>query len=219
MEKSNNNFNIQMFQDFIKNANNYLTCGPDCQKEKKKEELHKKYINAKSNLIEAPDELEKATQEYITFTQGEHGYEEYINNELEKKSKKIGLSLKNNFEEEIKKIQTEEKSFLVIHKNYKYLEELLLKKKQENKEFENLLKVKSSDIITNERKSFYENQQIDTYKKYYFIFISFYYLLVFIYCIIFLYYKNWSKIFIGVLLLFYPWVINHLMLNYSHNYV
>ncbi len=88
-----NNIDINQFNDFINNANSALSCDADCQDKKKRNELKKKYLEAKTNLLTAPVQLETTYKNYLTYTKGDDAYNEYQERELQEKAKTIVSTL------------------------------------------------------------------------------------------------------------------------------
>lgn len=80
------NFNLTEFNNLMNLANETISCGPTCVQNKKTQELEKTYLDAEANMVSAPEQLFSAKKDFITFTQGESVYNEYIDNELQKKS-------------------------------------------------------------------------------------------------------------------------------------
>ena len=70
------NFNINDFNNFVSQANQAITCGPSCMEKEKSQQLEKNYLDAETNVASAPQQLFTAKKEYISYTQGESGYNE-----------------------------------------------------------------------------------------------------------------------------------------------
>ena len=62
--------------DLIQLASEYIECGPECQKDKKSEELYNKYIKSQTVLKSAPDNLEKNKKNYYVYTYGPAYYDD-----------------------------------------------------------------------------------------------------------------------------------------------
>ena len=56
----------ERLNDFLNNANNILSCDADCQEQRKKSDLKKKYLEAKTNLLTAPIQVETSYKNYLT---------------------------------------------------------------------------------------------------------------------------------------------------------
>ena len=72
------NFNINDFNNFLTKANETISCGPSCMEKQQSQQLEQNYLDAETNVASAPQQLFTAKKEYITYTQGESGYNEYI---------------------------------------------------------------------------------------------------------------------------------------------
>jgi hypothetical protein len=111
-------------------------------------------------------------------TQGNLAYNNLQNEELKKKAELIANSFQNNFNEEIKEINLEIDTYKGLLINLKNVIELYLNYKKENRELEQELKDETSDVLTNERKTYYEDQGIDSLKYYYYILLVIYVIFV-----------------------------------------
>ena len=155
MRNNRNNVDVNKFNDFLDNANKVLSCDSNCQEQKKKDELKKKYLEAKTNLLTAPNQVETSYKNYLTYTKGDSAYNEYRDNELQQKAELVITTFKTNFNEGIEKAK----------ESYDTYSGLLLN-------FE--VKNKTSDVLTNDRKTYYEDQSIDNLSFYYYIILVIY---------------------------------------------
>jgi len=172
-----NNFNLNSFNSFIQKATEAVMCDSNCQKEKTAEELKQKYLASKTNLASASNQVDVAQQNYVTFTQGELVYNDQKEEDLHQKAKIIINKFNQNFDNDSKKITYQIDTYKGLAVNFKNVVELYLSYTKENIELSKQLKDSTSDVLTNERKTYYENQGIDTLNYFY------YYLLLFIYVI------------------------------------
>ena len=173
-----NNIDVNKFNDFLDNANNVLACDSNCQEEKKKDELKKKYLEAKTNLLTAPNQVETSYKNYLTYFKGDAAYNEYLENELQNKAKTIILTFKSNFKDEIEKANESYDTYTGLLLNFANIVELYKKLVKENGSLTLAVKNMSSDLLTNDRKTFYEDQSIDN--------LAFYHTIILIIYIIFL---------------------------------
>jgi len=185
-----NSFNIDNFNSFLEKASQTISCGTECQRKKKEELLKQNYINKQSNLATASDQLQVSEKEYITFTQGELAYNQLEHQQINQKSDQIASTFQQNFDEEVAKIESQLSTYNGLLINFKNIVELYLKYKKDNVELYKTLKDDTSDILTNERKTFYQEQGIDNLK---FIYS---YILIIVYVIV--------AISFGVLSFVYP---------------
>jgi len=164
-------FDLSKFNTFIQQASDSITCNSDCQKEREAEKLKQAYLDSETNLASADSKLADAREKYLVFTEGSSVYNEMVESELQDEAELIANTFSDNFDEEVVKIQTQIDSLDTVVTSYDYAVELLRKYKLENKELFNELKDESNDVLTNERKTYYENQQIDSLKFYYLYFL------------------------------------------------
>jgi len=200
-----------MINSLIELSKENLLCGPDCQRNKTAKELEQKYISAQAEIKIAPVNLENAKKNYYIFTEGENTYNDMFEKELEKKAEQLGNLITENFNKEI-----EEAKLLNIYLNSDIINSLntmelyndYLKK---NEKTEKKIKFSQGDILTNNRKSFYENQENDYLKGWYNFFLAVYYLIAISYFIYIFQNSTFSilfKIIIGILFLIIPFIID-----------
>jgi len=178
--KENKRNNLDKFNSLIEQATEAIICDANCQKQKKKDILKQKYINAQSNLARGPLLLETARKNYIVYNKGELVYNELIETELTKKATMIATFYQENFNEESKNVLSNVKIYSGLLSNLKNVFELYLKYKEENVQLTKKLKEETNDILTNERKTYYQDQGIDNLKFYYYYFL----LIVYVICVI-----------------------------------
>jgi len=173
-----NNIDVNKFNDFLDNANNVLACDSNCQEEKKKNELKQKYLEAKTNLLTAPNQVETSYKNYLTYSKGDSAYNEYRENELQQKAETVILTFKSNFKDEIEKAKESYDTYTGLLLNFTNIVDLYKKLVKENSVLTLAVKNMSSDLLTNDRKTFYEDQIIDN--------LAFYHTIILIIYIIFL---------------------------------
>lgn len=204
------NMDLSQFNSFIEQAREKLLCDANCQKNKNTQDLENIYLKAQSNIYTAPAQLEEARKNYFIYTKGQVGYEEMEEEILEKKISVLRQQLEKRNETEITQLEQDINSYTNIYSNYRNLLDLYIKYKTENAKYKKELEDKESNIITNDRKTYYENQGIETLQfiySYFFLFIYGIFVIIYI-ILIFFYSKNltWVKRIgglIGLLLLPY----------------
>ena len=215
VQQTPNYDSLDKFNELINKATEAVMCGPDCQKEKTANDLKQKYLNSKTNLKTAPSQVQVAAKNYYIFTKGEGGYNEYREQELTDKAEQIATEFKNNFDVDVSKITTEIDTYNGLAINFENVFELYTKYKMENTELEKELKDTVSDILTNDRKTFYEDQGIENL-NYYYSFIRTIYIIVAIGFSISLFFvanqfSFFKKIVIILLLSLYPFISTRLL--------
>ena len=173
-----NNIDVNKFNQFLDNANQVLSCDSKCQEQKKKNELKKKYLEAKTNLLTAPNQVETSYKNYLTFSKGDSAYNEYRENELQNKAQIVITTFKTNFSDGIQKTKESYDTYSGLLLNFAHIVELYTKLVKENAMLTLALKDKTSDVLTNDRKTYYEDQSIDN--------LNFYHKIILIIYIIFL---------------------------------
>jgi hypothetical protein len=154
-----------------------VSCDGECLQNREAQKLKQKMENAKTNIITAPNQLQNAVKNYVVFTAGEGAYSELREKQLKEKANQIVENYKQKYDEIIKKINSQMETYEGIFVNFKNVNDLYLKYKEENAELVKKIKTSANDILTNERKTFYQDQQSDVLKFYY------YYVLIIIYAI------------------------------------
>ena len=180
---------INKFNSFLDKATKSILCDSKCQKKQTAEELKNKYLNSETNLVLAKPEYDLAKKKYYTFISGQNGYDEILENELNTESDDIIKKFKISLKEEIDKIKIQLDTYNGILINFNNVEELNNQYKKENILLFNKLKKESNDIFTNDRKTYYEDQEIDLLKNYYS------YILIVIYIIVVLCFGVFSQIY------------------------
>ena len=105
----------------------------------------------------------------MLFTQGQSGYNDHLDNTLRAKADKISEMVLKKFKDDAKNVSSSILTYHSMFINHSNVLDLYKKYKQENIILEKNVKNDSSDILTNERKTFYEDQGIDSLNLYYYI--------------------------------------------------
>jgi hypothetical protein len=211
-----NNLNLNKFTSFIEKAKQAVMCDSNCQKQKTADDLKQKYLASQTNLASAPAQVDTAKKNYVTFTQGELSYNTEKEQDLHKKAQIIIRTFNDTFNKESQQIKQEIETYNGLSINFKNVVDLYFKYKKENDDLNKNFKDNSSDVLTNERKTYYENQGIDSLNFVYnYILILIYVIFVIGYIFTsFLYnsYLNWKIRFVILLiLLLLPFVSSWLL--------
>ena len=170
----------QKINDLLEKSSQAMSCGPTCQKIKVTKELKQKYLDAKTNMLTAPIELEQSKKNYFVFKEGGPYYNDMRDKELSEKITKISELLVENFKNEVSNANTMNiylNSSLINSENTK---ELLEKYLQQNELLKIKLRERHGDILTNDRKTYYEVEALDRLKLLYIFFWWIYYIIVLI---------------------------------------
>ena len=203
-------YNLDKFNSLIDQASQAISCDEDCQQQNMINDLRQKYYDAKLNTKTASYNEQMAAKNYITYAKGDDAYDEYITNVLTKKANAIADNIRKFFTLNINKMESELNNYDNIKLNYDNIEELHKKYNNENTELFNDLKYTTSDIITNNRKTYYEDQSIQTLNNIYYVLMFFYIIGVIVFGLsLFLYTTNKPlgfNLLILMLMIVYPFI-------------
>jgi hypothetical protein len=204
---------------------NSLTCGPDCQAQENIQTLRQIYLDAELNLQTAPTKLSVAEKNYLVSTLGEAGYVDYMTTRYGVQASKIGDKVTASFE----KVATESTNlsdlYETLYTNYDYLEDLYNNYVSVNTDLKKDINQSTGDVVTSDRKTYYESQNYNYLKNWYTVY-KFVYIVIIIIFIIFLFFRKSeysfvSRVFILILFILYPiyitpsvfWIWNHVILR------
>lgn len=191
-----------------------LMCGPNCQKNRQSDKLHQIYLDAQTNIVSAPAQLKQAEKNYYTFTDGDAGYNSVLDNQLTQQVNDLGYKMQHEFDDSVDNATSLNDTYNSLSTNYNHVLELYNDYVNENELLNNKIKLRGIDIITTDRKTYYETQNYDGLLSWYSIFRWIYFLLVVAYIVaMFLVSSSVSlvyKIVELILIIIYP-----LMLSYT----
>jgi hypothetical protein len=191
-----------------------LICGPDCQKQKITEELKQKYLNSQTNLQTAPINLETTKKNYYIFSEGRPFYENMLEEELKQKADKISELITESFNDEVSDALTMNQYYDTAIINSKYTKELLKDYSDKNVDLKLKLRNRHGDILTNDRKTFYETDALERLQLWYKFWWYIYYMLIIVFVIAIIGSPSQlsfiKKSIILILLVFYPYYINYI---------
>ena len=181
----NKQFNINKLNSFLDSAQKTISCGPECQRQKTREDLKNKFTTAQSNLILAEPQYQVAKRNYYTYVSGQNGYDEMIENELNSKVDSMIEKFKEITDDEISKIKSQIQTYDGLLVNFRNIVDLYKQYKTENVKLYKQLKDETNDVLTNNRKTFYEDQENENLNNYYYYILLIIYLIVVICLIVF----------------------------------
>ena len=192
-----------------------LICGPDCQKKKVSTELKQKYLDAQTNLQTAPINLENTKKNFYVYTEGISFYDNMLEKELKQKADTISTLVTENFNSEVSDANVMNLYLNTALINSKYTTELLENYLEKNHELKLQLKERYGDILTNDRKTYYETDALNTLTFWYKLFWYIYYVLVIILILAFIfsatYFSKFTKIIISIFVIFYTYYIDYIV--------
>jgi len=201
---------IAQFNSILQQSQQAVTCGPECQKTQNADKLKQAYLDSQTNVKTAPQQEQTAAKNYYTFVGGQAGYNNYINSELEKKANVLLDNIKKTFSSNFSSAQTLSNSYYTQLINSQYAQQIYDKYLAENEDLENKLKDSSYDMFTNDRKTYYEDQGIDSLNWWNTTLFVLYCILVVAYVLFFFIssssFSISSRIFFLLVLIIYPFV-------------
>jgi hypothetical protein len=171
-----------------------LTCGPTCQKLKTSEALKQKYLNAQTNMQTAPTLLEETKKNYYVYTESQPYYDNMLETELKDKASQMAKLISDNFNGEISNAETMNSYYNTAIINSSYTKELLTEYTNKNIDLKMKLKDRHGDILTNDRKTFYETEALDRLKLWYRFWWYIYYILFIVVIIIIIVREPWNSV-------------------------
>jgi len=147
-------------------ASDSALCDADCQKNRTANKLRQTYNDAVQTADTAPHQVDIAFKKYITFSQGEHAYNETVAQQIRKTADENKKNTLESFQNSINAIKKLIKSYSIIYRNYNNVKNLHTRMVKKNYETELRLKNKTSDSLVNDRKSYYDDQQLNNLKWY-----------------------------------------------------
>ena len=208
--------------NLIDNATKLVMCPPGsaCEKENVSAELNRQLQDAITNEQVAPLRLANAKRYYYTYTQGQSSYNGMLEKELQEKSRLITKQIGDKFIEEVKNAVTMNMFFNTAQLNSENTVELYSEYVKKTAEMAEIIKGSRGDVLTNDRKTYYETEALEKLKMWYTLIISIYWILVVTFILsIFFSTSTMSRtkqIMLVVLLILYPFII-HKVVVYWYN--
>jgi|LakMenEpi03Aug12_release.lakeMendotaPanAssembly.Ray.scaffolds.fasta_scaffold341351_1 hypothetical protein len=170
---------VNKFNSMIAAAAAIVTCDAECEREKKKEELKKKFKDAQSNLQSAPKQLSLASKRYFEFSNGKPKYEEIFAQELTKQSKSLSGEIVQQFFGGVSKVGESIEKYISDAIDLKIAKELNEVLEMKIVALQNTLYKVINGTVTNDRKFYYGNESIEYLRKWnYGLMILFYTLFI-----------------------------------------
>ena len=205
------NTNTQI-NDMLNKSLAAITVSPEAQRQQTMDNLEQTYLAAQTNLQTAPVQLETTKKNYYVYKVGETNYNNMQEQEVQQQANLITQQIANKFNEETNNAHLMNSYYnteVINSANTIELYEEYLKK---NADLEKSIKELHGDVLTNDRKTYYENDAIDNVKLWHKFFTICYYILVVAYIIsIFVSTSEMShvkQLVIAIGLAVYPFIID-----------
>ena len=162
----------------IQQAQDFLACGTDCQRAKKEQELLRSYQTAQMGLFNGTDNLDSTSKNYYTFAKGDSGYNNFSKGKIGDVANQIAAKYSTMFNEIAHNSGILNNVYQSDFINVNHAKELHQTLVQKNKDLETRLKDILNDISTSDRKSYYEDQELDDLRWWYNIYLAIYVILL-----------------------------------------
>ena len=210
--------------NILNTAIDTLLTSPEYQRQQRTSELQQNLQSAQLNSQTAPLQLENAKKYYYVYTQGRQYYNTMIENELQSKATQITQQLTDKFNEEVQNAKTMNSYFSASQINAENTIELYEEYVKKNAEMQEIIKASHGDILTNDRKTYYETEAISSVQSVQTVMTYVYWLLVVTFIISIFISKSSllmkQQIVLAVLFILYPFVIDKIVIavyNYYNN--
>lgn len=200
----------------ISKSSEKILCGPQCQKEKKIANLKQNYLEAELEMENAPSKVEETRKEYYVADIGLNGYNEMMFKEYTEQSNVIVEEKRSEFNKHMTEAQNTLQTWEILDNNYKNIKSLYNKYAHETEHLETNIDDTEKDLITNNRKTVYENQGISSLLSWYSI-LKWLYIIIFIIFVTVLLSRVYSThhlytfITLTISLLLYPFLILYII--------
>ena len=172
------NIDINQINSLISQAQQNISCDSNCQSQNQVNSLKQKYLDAQENKKTAGYKLDKAQKNYYVASKGQQYYTDFENNKLTKEGTRLADEFISIFNNQIDVINLNLDSYTSLYNNYDNVYELYSYYQKNMNTMRKQLKNERSDVLTNERKTYYEDQGIESLN------ILYYYVLLTVYVIV-----------------------------------
>jgi len=197
-----NSFDINKLNTLISQATDSLMCNSECKKQREAEKLKQIYLNSQVNMETIKNQEQIAQKNYVIFTQGDEAYNNLRENELQQQAQSIADKFAEKIYTEISKIKRQIDTYDGLILNFENIIDLFMRYRNENKKMIKELKENTNIVFTNERKTYYQDQNVGTLRFYYFyILLSIYIICVISFCGFSLFYPTQTSLKIKIAIL------------------
>lgn len=193
-----------------------ITSNPAYKRQQITSELQQNLNDAQYNAQTAPLQLQNAKKYYYVYTKGRQYYNGMLEKELEGAASQLTQELTAKFNEEVQIAKTMNSYFNISEINSENTIELYEDYVKKNAEMREIIKASRGDVLTNDRKTYYETEALNQLKTLQTVMQYIYWFLLVIFIVsIFISSSNLSrKQQIGLVIFFilYPFVINKIVM-------
>lgn len=171
--------------DLINQSSDNITCPPgsECMIQRTTNQLKQEYDKAKYDFdISAPTQYKESLKQYIIFTQGEQAYKNLEYKLAEEKANDVVLQYIDDYETLFELTFYKNEILQTKVDSYKYIYNVLIQTIANNGKLENELEITDNKILTNDRKTFYEQENYTNLKWwfYFWMYVYIFFLVIFL---------------------------------------
>jgi hypothetical protein len=209
-------FDIDKLNALIDQASGALSCDANCQKDQQIATLRQQIQVAVDNQKNAPQRVNKAVQDYIVYSKGTPVFNSYQVDSFTEEAQEDIKKYTAQFEDIVAQTQINLDSYKSLLLNYTNLSTSYEQYYAENERLRQQLNKANSDTNTNQRKTFYEDENIKSLDYYYSIIRFFYIIVIVVYCYFFLsgsfsLFSFWLKLIVLIVMITYPFFSTRLL--------
>ena len=157
-----NYVDMEQMNKLVNAANDYIQCGPKCQKERKIGLLKKEYEDLQKKDENYDEKLKKAKKAYYVAAFGDAAFQKEAMKEISEAAKKSGNQLKEDINKQLLQLETAFDSMERVKLNMELTKDLIKRLEKENKEMIKVVKKDENDAAINQRLALYEYKHLTT---------------------------------------------------------
>ena len=157
-----NYVDMKQMNELINTANEYIKCGPKCQKERKIGLLKKEYEDLQRKDENYDEKLTKAKKAYYIAAFGDAGYRKEVEREINESAKKSVNEIKREIGEKMLEMETAFSNLEQAKLNMELTKELIKKLEKENEQMEKVVEKDENETAINQRLAVYEYNHLTT---------------------------------------------------------
>ena len=177
----NNNDQSTALTNLLETTAEIVACGPQCQKDKLISERLKAYENAQVAMFTTTGNLENTAKSYYELSQSEEYSEEFLKKKIGEVADEIGTEYPKIFNKVVNDTQHIIKMLSSNSKNYKNSTSYDVWLEKTNTKLDRTIDDTINEVTTNDRKSYYDNQEIDNLTSWYGFYYYLYILILIVY--------------------------------------
>jgi hypothetical protein len=186
---ANNVATLDHLNDFIAQSQQYMACGPDCQKQRTANQLKDLYIKAQTNATNGPADMDDAARQYHTFV---GDYDTYADATFMSRADKKAADMTAAFNKERADIGYNNDTYNALYIQTTHTDALLASNMREKDELDGHVGAETDRAHVNDRTVFYTSQRINSI-----LWWCFYYLVGYTVLLLLLIYQLYYSVRIG----------------------